>query len=216
MSVYKNIICDVDGTILNSMRDIMNAQLFMLNHFGLHTITEKDILPYYGKPVHEMMMLFLPKEEHHRLQESVEVYRNYYKQHWFDTSSLFPGVQETLTKLFHRNIRFATATTKSTGSSCIILEHFGVAQYFSQIQGTDSGFPYKPDPFIINKVLTEQSWKREETMIIGDSHSDILAGKNAGIATCGVTYGCLTRAEIEKSNPDFIITTFSELDSLIA
>lgn len=80
--------------------------------------------------------------------------------------------------------------------------------------GSDD-IPYKPDPFIVQKILTEQRWDKNQTMIVGDTASDILAGKRARVKTCGVTYGALSRREIEELQPDHIIDRFSELLTLV-
>ena len=83
----------------------------------------------------------------------------------------------------------------------------------AQTQGTDDT-PFKPDPFIINKILIDQGWQKEETVMVGDTDSDIKAGKNAGVRTCGVSFGSLTRAQLEALQPDSIIDRFDELLTL--
>ncbi len=212
---FKNIICDVDGTLIDSALDVLNAQLWMIHHYGFTHLTMDDIIPHFGKPIHEMMENIFPQEEHHRIPESVEKYRNRYKERWFETTTPFPHVASTVEKLHSRGVRFATATTKTSDTTKIILEHFGIAKYFSSIQGTDKGMPYKPNPFIIEKILSAQHWKQEETIIIGDSEMDIQVGKNAGIAMCGVTYGSLSREQMVQWSPDFVIDSFAELIKII-
>jgi phosphoglycolate phosphatase len=95
-----------------------------------------------------------------------------------------------------------------------ILEHFQIAEYFFQIQGTDE-MPYKPDPFIVRKILHDQLWKHTETLMVGDTDTDIKTGQNAGIHTCAVTHGSMTRKELEKSGPDYLIDTIQELLVLV-
>ena len=62
-----------------------------------------------------------------------------------------------------------------------------------------------------NKILEDQSWERTETLMVGDTDNDIHAGKRAGIATCGVTYGSLSKEQIQKLEPDFVIGSLPEL-----
>jgi HAD superfamily hydrolase (TIGR01549 family) len=212
---FRNIILDVDGTLIDSKNDIINAQLFMLQHYGFHTVEPKDILPFYGKPIHELMKLYFSPDQYHLLSESVEVYRNRYREHWFDTTVVFDGVIKTLELFFSKQIFLATATTKSTSSTKLILDHFDIGKYFVQIQGTDTDMPYKPDPFIVQKIIVEQGWNSKETLLVGDTDTDICAGKNAGITTCGVTYGSLDRKGMMLCNPDFIIDHFTELSPLV-
>jgi phosphoglycolate phosphatase len=138
------------------------------------------------------------------------LYKNHYPPRALETTTLFPGVKETLETLRTGGIRLATATTKLSAGTRRVLTHFGIAELFAQIQGSDN-IPFKPDPFIITKILEEQSWTKSETLMVGDTDNDIMAGKRANIPTCGVTYGSLTKAQMEQLNPDILIHSLPEL-----
>lgn len=215
VTVLRNLIFDVDGTLLDSRRDIAAAQLYVIRKLGITHLTPEDIYPHIGKPLSEIFSILLPPELHGRISRAKETYVTYYRAHALDTTDLFPGVRETLAFLAEQGIRLAVATTKSTMTTVRVLAHFGVAPYFAHMQGSDD-MPFKPDPFIINKILTEQQWERGETMMVGDTAADVLAGRNAGIRTCGVTYGALSRDELEQFQPDVLVDTFEELRTLIA
>ncbi len=211
---YRNFVFDVDGTLIDSVRDITNAQIWMLKQLGIHHYTNEDLYPYFGKPLAETFSLILPPALHDRIPEAVVMYREYYRPRWFENTTLFAGVADTLGALRARNIGLATATTKSTETTISILTHYNVAQFFHQIQGMEDDMPYKPDPFILNKVLEERGWRADETLMVGDTDKDIMLGKNAGVATCGVTYGCLSHAELQAFAPDHIVDRFTDLLSL--
>ena len=167
-SPIKNILFDVDGTLLDSRRDIAAAQLWALHHLGVNTLVPEDIYPYIGKPLAETFTILLPEHLHRRIPEATEVYRDYYRAHAFDTSRLFPGVEETIKSLRTKGLHLATATIKSTETTAKVLGHFGIAEYFSHIQGTDDG-AFKPDPSIINSILARQRWDRTATLMVGDT-----------------------------------------------
>lgn len=95
-----------------------------------------------------------------------------------------------------------------------ILDHFGISRFFDQVHDTD-GTPSKPDPYIINKIVTDRFWIPVETLMVGDSDRDIEAGRNAGIRTCGVTYGAFTRLQMEQCHPDYIIDDIFSLTTII-
>ena len=206
----RNFIFDVDGTLLDSRRDIANAQLYVLRKIGITHIPAEEIYPHIGKPLSEIFALLLPPELHREIPRAKETYVTYYRAHALDTTTLFPGVRETLEALHARGCRLAVATTKSSVTTSRLLGHFGVLHVFAQIQGSDE-MPFKPDPFIINKVMKDQVWIREETMMVGDTAADVLAGKNAGVRTCGVTYGALTREQMEALGPERIVGRLNEL-----
>ncbi|HLP16947.1 MAG TPA: HAD-IA family hydrolase [Bacteroidota bacterium] len=216
MKQYKNFVFDVDGTLIDSVRDITNAQIWALRQLGVEEYTQEDLYKYFGKPLFETFGLILPEELHDRIPEAVVMYREYYKQRWFETTTLFAGVTETLGALRSMDAGLATATTKSTETTISILTHYDVARFFHQIQGMEDDMPHKPDPFILNKVLTERSWRAEETLMVGDTDKDIMLGRNAGVDTCGVTYGCLSRAELASFGADHIVDNFSELLPLLS
>ena len=208
--MIQNIIFDVDGTLVDSKRDIAAAQHWVLQQLDVESYTPEELYPLIGKSLAETFTALLPLDLHRRIPEAAELYKAYYPPHAFDTTTLFPGVKETLETLRTKGIRLATATTKLTPGTRRVLQHFGIADHFTQIQGSDN-IPFKPDPFIINKILEDQSWGRSETLMVGDTDNDIHAGKRANIMTCGVTYGSLTREQILNLDPDFTIDSLPEL-----
>jgi HAD superfamily hydrolase (TIGR01509 family) len=208
--MYKNIIFDLDGTLVDSKRDIAAAQHWVLTQLGVHTYVPEQLYPLIGKPLAETFTKLLPVELHGRIPEAVELYKDHYPPRALATTTLFPGVRETLAALRAKGIRMATATTKLSPGTRRVLAHFGIAELFDQIQGSDN-IPFKPDPYIINKILADQSWEKSECLMVGDTDNDILAGKRAGIATCGVTYGSLTQQQIKQLQPDLIIDSLPEL-----
>lgn len=214
ITMLKNIIFDVDGTLLDSKRDIAGAQLWVLQQLGVQNYTEEDLYPHIGKTLQETFTLLLPDRLHPRIPEAAIMYRDYYRPRSLDTTKLFPGVKETIEILHIKKINLATATIKSSETTKKILTHFDIAEYFSQLQGTD-GMPHKPNPAILNKILREQQWAANETLMVGDTERDILTGKNAGVATCGVTYGTCTREQMTAAQPEWIVDTFPQILTLL-
>ena len=206
----KNILFDIDGTLLDSRRDIAAAQLWALHQLGVDSLTPEDIYPYIGKPLAETFAILLPQNLHHRIAESTVTYRDYYRAHAFETTKLFPGVNETIASLNAKGINLATATIKSTETTTRVLAHFGISRYFSDIQGTDDGI-FKPDPAIVNSVLARQGWDKSETLMVGDTDKDVEVGRNAGVRTCGVTYGSFSREQMTALNPDWVIDMITDL-----
>ena len=187
--MLKNIIFDVDGTLVDSKRDIAAAQHWVLQQLGVDSHTPEELYPLIGKPLTETFATLLPPSFHHRIAEAAELYKTYYPPRALETT---------------------TATTKLSAGTRRVLQHFGIAEYFAQIQGSDE-MPFKPDPFIIMKILKDQAWERGKTLMVGDTDNDIQAGKRANIPTCGVTYGSLTSEQMSALEPDFIIDSLPQL-----
>lgn len=211
---YTNIIFDFDGTITDSKWDIASAQKWVLGQIGVESVREEDLFPHIGKTLEETFSLLLPSSLHSRIPDATRLYSEYYPSRSLRTTTLFPGVKETLEILHHQHKRLAVASTKKGAGILRATDHFGITAFFVHLQGSD-GMPYKPDPAIILKILLDQKWEREDTLMVGDTDKDILAGKNAGVSTCAVTYGSFTGSQLEEYIPDFMISHFSELLAIV-
>ena len=210
---FPNIIFDFDGTLTDSRRDIAGAQLWALHTLGFDGYREEDVYRLIGKPLQETFARLLPREHHDRIPDAIALYAEYYPPRALETTTLFPGVRETLVALKARGHRLAVASTKKGVGILRATEHFGITGLFDRLQGSE-GIAFKPAPDVIHAVLENLGWAPEETLMVGDTDADILAGKAAGIATCAVTYGALTAGELSGLHPDFVIDAFAELPGI--
>lgn len=208
--MIQRLIFDVDGTLIDSKIDIADAQLWVLRQMGVDRWTREDIYPRIGRPLTETFKELLPPEMHDRITEAKRMYIAHYRPRALDTTTLFPGVEETLATLHAHHIPMAVATTKSGVTANRVLEHFGIRQYFVQVQGTDDT-PAKPDPYVVNRILREQGWSANETALVGDSEVDILCAHNAGIQAWAVTWGATTEARAIELGADRIVKNITEL-----
>ncbi len=213
-SVIQSMIFDVDGTLLDSRKDIADAQQWVLRQLGIDLPDSRVLFPFIGKSLSETFRHFLPPDRHPELSRAMKMYRDYYRPRALETTVPFPSIMETLEKLRARGIPMAVATTKSSPTAIRILSHFDLDGFFVQIQGTED-FPPKPNPAVVRRILRQQQWSSEGTLMVGDSREDIDAGKAAGVQTCAVTYGALDRDQLTQFSPDYLVDSFSELLSLI-
>jgi phosphoglycolate phosphatase len=207
---FEHIIFDFDGTLTDSRRDIAGAQVWALKQLGFDSIREEELYRYIGKPLRDTFSAVLPPSLHDRIPEAEQHYSSYYPTRSLLTTMLFPGVRETLEELRLRGKTLAVASTKRGPGIKRVTDHFGITGFFAQLQGSE-GIPFKPDPTILTLILEGQKWDPIATLMVGDTDNDILAGKKAGIATCGVTYGSLGNEELQAFAPDFLIHDFPSL-----
>lgn len=207
---FRNIIFDFDGTLTDSRRDIAGAQLWALQQLGHRDIREEDLYPLIGKPLHDTFARVLPGEAHHQIPEAIALYAEYYPPRALMTTVLFPDVRETLTLLRERGHRLAVASTKKGQGILRATEHFGITALFERLQGSED-LPFKPAPDVVLAILHSLDWSPAETLMVGDTDADILAGRSAGVATCGVTYGSLSRDALMAFQPDFMLDGISGL-----
>jgi phosphoglycolate phosphatase len=211
---YQNVILDFDGTLVDSKRDIADAQLWALAQLGVHDLRREDLYRYIGRPLEYTFEQLLPESLHDRIPDAARLYSEYFPSHSMLTTTLFPGVKETLRQLHHAGVHLAIASSKKGGGIKRGVDHFGLTDLFVQLQGSDR-LRFKPAPDVINLILAAQKWKVHDTLMVGDTDVDILAGKNAGVPTVAVTYGSLSEEELLDLRPDYLIRSFPELPGVI-
>jgi len=212
---FDNIIFDFDGTLSDSRRDIARAQLWAMEQVGAAPRSEEELYPLIGLPLEETFRRLLPPALHGRVAEAAALYAQYYPSRSLLTTKLFPGVRETLERLRSRGKNLAVASTKRGTGIQRATDHFGITHLFDRLQGSE-GLPFKPDPAVVRAVLEGEGWDPAGTLMVGDTAMDVLAGRGAGSATCGVTYGAGGEDELRAAGPDYIISEFPALESLVA
>jgi phosphoglycolate phosphatase len=208
------IIFDLDGTLVDSRQDIVNAANFMLENLMLNKKPFDEIVSYVGKGIKEFIKSALGKDKDGLSDKALEIFKSYYIQHPADYAYLYPGVIETL-KHFDRKKK-AVITNRNHKSSKTILEKMGIAHYFENIVGDNNTTCLKPSKCQFDRLFDKLSLRnREKAIMVGDMDIDILAGRAAGILTCAVMYGLGKRHDIEKAMPDYIIDEMAKLKDII-
>ncbi len=214
----KAILFDLDGTLVDSSRDITTSINLTLKYFGYKSITHDQCIRHVGDGITQSVSRAFGESVYNNenytwdrkfLSRVVKKYKEYYSEHLFDTTTPYPGIKETLSNL--NGISMAVISNKTYFYTFNILKHFNLHKYFDIILGGDSLEAKKPDPGPLLYVLENFSVQTTEAIMVGDSDKDISAGKAAKTLTCAVTYGMRSEDELRKLNPDFVIHCFSEL-----
>ena len=205
----KLIIFDLDGTLVNSSIDIMNALNYSIGPYGFEQLTLERTLSLVGEGVTRLIEKLVGRESADLHEVVLKRFLQYYSEHLTDYSVPYPGVRETLETL--KKYRKAVLSNKREGLSKRLLEKLGLADYFDIIWGSDSVSEKKPSPVPVLEMLKKVSCRPAEAVIVGDSNYDIEAGRAAGVRTVAVSYG-FRNAELLK-DADFIIDSMNELTS---
>ena len=207
------LIFDLDGTLVDSKKDLTASVNYIRTQFDLSVLTEDEIARFIGNGALMLIRRALgPKATEPNVQTGLQMFLNYYRTHMLDSTVLYPGVRETLDRL--RHCKLAVLTNKPVHFSCAMLDGLGIYRQFAAVYGGNSFDHKKPDPVGVYQILSDTNGNRERTWMIGDSAVDVLTGRNAGIRTCGVTYGYAT-ATFTDAPPDFLIDNFSDLEALV-
>jgi len=227
------VIFDLDGTLIDSRQDLVNTSNYLRTVMSLPPLDEATISSYVGDGARLLVQRLLEgsstanssstenkstsgdnSADEALLDRGLKIFLEYYREHMLDHTVLYPGVLEAIeemkTTADGAPRTLAVLTNKPVRFSRLILEGLGVADRFRFIYGGNSFETKKPDPMGAKIILEETSIAREAAMIVGDSDVDILTGRNAGIATCGVTYG-LGLERMKATPPDMLIDDLREL-----
>ena len=213
----KLLIFDVDGTVWDSEKDVFLSFNHTLKTLAGLEISKEEFQTLAGLPLGTMFEKVLPESKKHLSGEYEKAYKKYYidEEHFADATVLFDGVKETLENFKNNNFYMAIASSKPKRILDKMVDTFNL-EGFNYVLGTEeSNFKHKPDPEIVNYLMDKLNVSKEETVIIGDSKTDILTGKNAGIDTIAVTYGYDKKENLENANPNYIIDDFSKLMEII-
>jgi phosphoglycolate phosphatase len=207
------LIFDLDGTLVDSKKDLSASVNHVRLTFGLPQLTEREIGGYIGDGAQMLIRRALGSDVSEQdVQSGLQLFLSYYRDHMLDESVLYPGVSETLERL--KDFRLAVLTNKPIRFSRMMLEGLGILRCFGAVYGGNSFERKKPDPVGIFQILSDTQGRAEDTWMIGDSAVDVLTGRNAGVKTCGVSWGYAVES-FERTPPDARIDRFEELEALV-
>jgi phosphoglycolate phosphatase len=207
------LIFDLDGTLVDSKKDLTASVNHIRHQFDLPLLTEDEIARFIGNGALMLIRRALgPKATEENVQTGLQMFLSYYRAHMLEHTRLYPGVRETLDRLSH--CKLAVLTNKPVHFSCAMLDGLGIYKHFAAVYGGNSFDHKKPDPVGVFQILSDTNGHRERSWMIGDSAVDVLTGRNAGVKTCGVTYGYATDT-FRDVPPDYLIDNFSDLEALV-
>jgi len=212
----KLLIFDLDGTLIDSRLDLIHSVNAMLRHFKRPELPGEVVASYVGDgaPMLVRRALGDPRDEVF-LKEALEYFLAYYRVHKLDYTHVYEGIKEALTTIRAANGTrwMAVLSNKPVNPSRAIVEALGLGEFFVHVYGGNSFATKKPDPQGARKLLHETKTLPEEALMIGDSSIDVLTGRNAGMWTCGVTYGFAPHTLCDAP-PDVVLDSPRELQEL--
>ncbi len=212
------LIFDLDGTLIDSQRDLANSVNAMLRHFGRPELSPEVIARYIGDGAPMLIRRALgDPDDGGYFREALEYFLQYYREHKLDNTRLYPGVPELLDAVRDggRPRLLAVLSNKPVNPSRQIVEGLGLRRHFFQIYGGNSFATKKPDPLGAQTLLNEAGARPEEAVMIGDSEIDILTARNTGMYAAGVRYGFRPEA-LDLSPPDVLVDTTAELAQVLS
>jgi phosphoglycolate phosphatase len=210
------VIFDLDGTLVDSRLDLIASVNAMLREFKRPELPGEIVASYVGDgaPMLVRRALGDPEDEAF-FKQALEFFLAYYKEHKLDHTTVYSGVADALRHIQSNGNerKMAVLSNKPVNPSRAIVNALGLGEFFIRVYGGNSFETKKPDPLGVKTLLLETGTVPEQAMIVGDSSIDVLTGRNAGIATCGVTYGFAPHT-LGEAPPDVLVENPEDLAQL--
>jgi len=203
------LVFDLDGTLIDSRRDLVNSVNAMLDQVGRPELPEDVIASYIGNGAEMLVRRALGNpDDDGFVEQSLDYFLDYYREHKLDYTQVYSGVLESLEALrqgpdgFPRQM--AVLTNKPVRPSEAICEALGLSPYFFRIYGGNSFATKKPDPEGLKALIAESGADPFETVMIGDSEIDVQTARSAGAWAVGCRFG-LTPKTLDAAEPDCLV-----------
>lgn len=222
------LVFDLDGTLIDSRQDLCNSVNATLAHFRKPELPDAVIAGYIGDGVSMLVRRALGDPEGDRHDEeyvtgAITFFLDYYRVHKLDFTYVYPGVIDALKAIrsAHSTLPMAVLTNKPVNPSRAICAHFGLDHFFFQNYGGNSFHTKKPDSHGLLTLISEASLLTgktitpAETIMIGDSHVDILTARSCGARSIGCTFG-LAPQSLATVEPDHLAHTPSDWPKILS
>jgi phosphoglycolate phosphatase len=219
------LVFDLDGTLIDSRLDLIHSVNATMRHLGRPELDGNLIASYVGDGAPTLVRRALGDADGNdeaTFRTALDYFLGYYRLHKLDHTTVYAGIPETLARLAEASNgvqtdgvqrQMAVLTNKPVMASRDIVRALGLGDFFVCVYGGNSFATKKPDPLGVQTILRETGVVADAALMIGDSSIDVLTGRNAGLWTCGVTYGFAPHS-LENAPPDVLIDSPRELGEL--
>src|SRR4030088_1033816 len=218
MTSSRTIVFDLDGTLVDTAPDLINALNFVLDREGLPPVPLHSARNMIGAGARRLIERGLELEGRSAGLEDItrltSDFIDYYAAHIADVSRPFEGLEGALDDLSAQGYRFAVCTNKLEWLSKRLLDQLGLSSRFSAICGADTFGVSKPDPAILRQTVARAGGQLSSAIMVGDAGPDIGVARRAGIPAIGGEIG-YTDIPIAELKPDRLIGHFRDLPEAV-
>ena len=213
---FEGYLFDLDGTLVDTAPDLGLALNDALNHKGFPLLPDELVRDYVGRGARAMLKeataRILSNLADEDFEETLSLFLDSYKKNLVINSTPYDGVSETLKILLNSGALLAVVTNKLTEFTLPILKKLDLLRYFQTVICGDTASEPKPSAAPLLMALKDHKIEKNKILMVGDSETDILAAKNAGIRSAFFKYGYNGGKREDELQPDYVI---SRLDSLV-
>lgn len=217
----KMILCDLDGTLVDSVPDLAYCVDAMMARLGLPVRGEAAVRNWVGNGIERLVRRALigqldGEPDEALYQRAYPIFLELYSDNTFKRSVVYPGVREGIDFMKSAGYALGCITNKAARFTEPLLEHVGLRDDFGIVVSGDTLPRKKPDPMPLMHAAGHFGVAPEDALMIGDSVSDVKAARAAGFQIICTSYGYNHGEDIRDSRPDAVVDSLAELPSLLA
>lgn len=205
------IVFDLDGTLIDSRLDLVNAVNYMRQSMNLEPLDGERVVRMIGNGINSLVRRAVADADVD-FDTALQRMKRFYADNLLESTRLYPGVAAGLAELKQKGLTLAVVTNKNGDVTRKILEALNVEQYFSAIIGGDGEYPLKPAPDALLALQKRFNVPVSGCWMIGDHYTDMEAGRLAGFRRIFLSYGF---GETRDETPDYTVDKFSEIANVI-
>ncbi len=215
--MYKLSVFDLDGTLFNTQPDLLPAFNAAVQAYGYAPCPPERFGQVIGNGFQTSLRRILPADfdNEEQFADMCRIYHEVYSAHYADHTYPYPGLRDALLALQAQDIKLAVLSNKTEEHSLVLCQKLLPDIAFCGIYGAGGGYPLKPDPTYLQKILHDHKVSNAEAVFIGDSNVDVYTAHNAGLPCIGCEWGYRGREELVAAGADVIAATPSQLVDLI-
>jgi len=214
----KAVIFDLDGTLVDSAPDLMLATNHVLARLERRAITMDEVRSFVGHGARALIARGASATGEAIDEKTLDFYHaeflRYYEKNIAVNSVAFPGTIDLLELCVANGLKMGVCTNKVEGLSVRLLQALGMDKYFGAIVGPDTVNIAKPDPAPYLETVRRLGIPAGNSIMIGDSETDILTARAAGVPVIGVTFG-YTQKPVAEFGPDHLVSHFDEVSGIL-
>ena len=208
----KLVIFDFDGTLADTKENIILTFQMTMKELGVEIKSRQECAATIGLTLEDAFKVLYPGMAAEKYILLRDTYRRIFKENRkILVPGLFPEVMETLEELRRRGYLMSIASSRLSPSLQSFLEDMKIAHLFEYAIGGDNVEHPKPAPDAVLQILRHYNLSAEEAFVVGDMPFDINMATNAGVKSCGVTWGNADAAQLKESGANYVIDKMSQL-----
>jgi pyrophosphatase PpaX len=213
MHRLRTVLFDLDGTLIDSIRLILDSYHHTLTRHNLPARTDEEWLQGVGTPLHVQFARW--KETPEVLEAMIATYREYNLTHHDRMVTIYPGVLDAIREIKAAGIQTGLVTSKNRQGAVRGLTLVGLEALMDVMVCADEVSNHKPHPEPVEKAVALLGADPGTTVYVGDSIHDMQSGRAAGVKTAAALWGPFGRGYLESASPDFWLETPADLVKLL-